>query len=218
MSQEPTDDTKPLDPDAPESEQAQGANEQQGTQQGTDQAEKEAHGSDETYSETDAPEETIESLKATLATSELKVKDEALRAQSEIQNILRRTERDVANAHKFGQEKLIKDLLAVVDSLERGIQTVDEQQSGSDSEIDPAVKAIRDGSELTLKMFIDTLARFQVKQIDPKGEPFDPQFHEAITMIQSPDAEPNSVIDVVQKGFTLNDRLVRPAMVVVSKA
>ena len=159
------------------------------------------------------PEETIESLKEALVAAELKVKDEALRAQAEIQNVLRRTERDVANAHKFGQEKLIKELLAVVDSLDRGIQTVDEQQG----ELDPTVKTIRDGSELTLKMFIDTLAKFQVKQIDPTGEPFDPQFHEAITMIESSDAEPNSVISVVQKGFTLNDRLVRPAMVVIAK-
>jgi len=160
------------------------------------------------------PEESIESLKAALAAAELKLKDEMLRAQAEIQNVRRRAERDVESAHKFGQEKLVKDLLAVVDSLERGIQAIDEQGS----ELDPAVKTIRDGSELTLKMFLDTLARFQIKQIDPLGEPFDPKFHEALSMVPNPDAEPNSVMAVVQKGFTLHDRLVRPAMVVVAKA
>lgn len=158
--------------------------------------------------------ETIESLKLALAAAELKIKDEALRAQAEMQNVRRRAERDVENAHKFSQEKLIKELLAVVDSLERGIQTVDDQSEV----LDPAVKAIRDGSDLTLKMFVDVLAKFKVKQLDPAGEPFDPQFHEAITMVSNPDVEPNSVIAVVQKGYTLHDRLVRPAMVVVSKA
>lgn len=159
-------------------------------------------------------EESIESLKAALAAAELKLKDEILRAQAEIQNIRRRAERDVESAHKFGQEKLVKDLLAVVDSLERGIQVIDEQEG----EQSAAVKTIRDGSELTLKMFLDTLARFQIKQIDPLGEPFDPKFHEALSMVPNPDAEPNSVMAVVQKGFTLHDRLVRPAMVVVVKA
>ena len=103
----------------------------------------------------------------------------------------------------------------MVDSLERGIQTIDEQQG---AELDPAVKVIRDGSDLTLKLFLDTLVKFQIKQLDPVGEPFDPQFHEAVSAIHSPDAEPNSVIAVVQKGYTLHDRLVRPAMVVVSKS
>ncbi len=158
--------------------------------------------------------ETIEGLKEALAAAELKLKDEALRAQAEIQNIRRRAERDVESAHKYGQEKLVKDLLAVVDSLERGIQAIDEQQG----ELDPSVKTIRDGSELTLKMFLDTLARFQIKEINPLGEPFDPKFHEALSMVPNPDAEPNSVMAVVQKGFTLHDRLVRPAMVVVVKA
>lgn len=159
-------------------------------------------------------EESIESLKAALAAAESKLRDEALRAQAEIQNIRRRAERDVESAHKFGQEKLVKDLLAVVDSLERGIQAIDEQEG----EQSAAVKTIRDGSELTLKMFLDTLARFQIKPIDPLGEPFDPKFHEALSMVPNPDAEPNSVMAVVQKGFTLHDRLIRPAMVVVVKA
>ncbi len=159
-------------------------------------------------------EESMESLKARLAAAESKVRDEVLRAQAEIQNIHRRAERDVVNAHKYGQEKLIKELLAVVDSIERGLQTLDEQGG----EMTAAVKTLRDGSELTLKMFLDTLAKFQVKQINPHGEPFNPQFHEAISMVPNPDVEPNSVIAVVQKGYTLSERLVRPAMVVVAKA
>ena len=163
--------------------------------------------------EEQAPD-SIESLKAALQDAENSLRDEKLRAQAEIQNIRRRAERDVANAHKFGQEKLIKELLAVVDSLERGIQTVDEQGG----ELEGTVRTLRDGSELTLKMFIDALAKFGVKQIDPVGEPFDPQFHEAMSMVENPDVEPNSVIAVMQKGFTLNERLVRPAMVVVSKS
>ncbi len=161
----------------------------------------------------EASEESIESLKAALVEAEAKVRDEALRAQAEIQNIRRRAERDVESAHKFGQEKLIKELLAVVDTLERGIQTIDEQEG----ELDEAVKTIRDGSDLTLKMLVGALEKFQVKQVDPMGEPFDPQFHEAMSMIENPDAEPNSVIAVVQKGYLLNERLVRPAMVVVAK-
>lgn len=165
-------------------------------------------------SEDSAPEETVESLKQALVAAELKVRDEALRAQAEIQNVRRRAERDVESAHKFGQEKLAKELLAVVDSLERGVQTIDEQGI----ELDSAVKVIIDGSNLTLKLLTDTLAKFQIKQINPVGEPFDPLFHSAVSVIPSPDAEPNSVIAVVQKGYTLHDRLLRPAMVVVSKS
>jgi len=178
----------------------------------------ETHPDDQSEVTSDVQEEaseiTIESLQEALAAAELKVKDEALRGQAEIQNVRKRSERDVANAHKFGQEKLVKELLAVVDSLERGIQTVDEQEG----ELDPAVKTIRDGSDLTLKMLMSVFEKYQIKQLNPEGEPFDPQYHEAISMIESPDAEPNSVISVVQKGYTLSDRLMRPAMVVVAKS
>ncbi len=174
--------------------------------------EPEAQTSEQT--QTPQPEISIEALQDALQAAEAKVKDEILRAQAEIQNIRRRAERDVESAHKFGQEKLIKELLAVVDSLERGIHTVKEQGV----ELDVTAQTLMQGSELTLKILLDTLGKFNVKQIDPVGELFDPQFHEAMSMIPSADSEPNSVIAVVQKGFTLNDRLVRPAMVVVSKA
>lgn len=163
------------------------------------------------------PEESIESLKSKLVEAEAAVKDAAIRAQAEIQNIRRRTERDVASAHKFGQEKLIKDMLAVVDSLERGMQMIDEQnEDGADP--DKKLKSIKEGSELTLKMFVDALAKHGVVQLDPVGEPFNPEFHEAMSMVENPDAEPNSVMAVMQKGYTLNERSIRAAMVILAKA
>lgn len=136
--------------------------------------------------------------------------EQVLRANAEAQNARRRAEQDVEKAHKFGQEKLINDLLPVVDNLERAIESVD-----SDNE---QFKAVLEGIELTLKSFMDTLTRHKVEAINPVGEPFDPQLHQAMTMIESPDAEPNTVLNVFQKGYSLQGRLVRPAMVVVSKA
>jgi len=138
------------------------------------------------------------------------VKDQALRAHAEAQNALRRAERDVEKAHKFGQEKLIGDLLVVVDNLERSLNASEGQEV--------SLESIKEGVELTLKSLMDTLKRHNVEQVDPEGQPFDPALHQAMTMVPSPDAEPNSVINVFQKGYTLHGRLVRPAMVVVSKA
>lgn len=137
-------------------------------------------------------------------------KDNALRAAAEAQNIRRRAEQDVEKAHKFGQEKIVSDMLVVADNLERALASVE----GADEQF----KAVTEGLELTLKSLIDGLKRHQVAQIDPKGEPFDPQFHQAMTMVPNPDVEPNTVLDVFQKGYTLHGRLVRPAMVVVAKA
>lgn len=138
-------------------------------------------------------------------------KEQALRALADSQNTRRRAEKDVESAHKFGLEKFCNALLPVVDNLERA------QQSAGITE-DEAVKSLLQGVELTHKSFIDVLSKFNLEQVDPLGEPFDPQFHQAITMVENPDAEPNSVLDVMQKGYTLNGRLIRPAMVVVSKA
>lgn len=137
-------------------------------------------------------------------------KDMVLRAQAEVQNARRRAQQDVEKAHKFGVEKLIKDLLPVVDNLERALSTID---SG-----DEAQKAVVEGIELTQKSFMDTLTKSGVEVIDPAGEPFDPELHQAMTQVPNPDVEPNTVLDVFQKGYRLNGRLVRPAMVVVSKA
>lgn len=137
-------------------------------------------------------------------------KDQVLRAQAEMQNLRRRAERDVENAHKYALDKFVGELLPVVDNLERSIQTMDDNNDD--------IKVLREGIELTLKSFQDVLARFKVEAIDPKGEVFNPEFHQAMSMLEMPDQAPNTVVDVFQKGYTLNGRLVRPAMVVVAKA
>lgn len=141
-------------------------------------------------------------------------KDQALRQQAEMQNIRRRAERDVEQAHKFGLEKLVNSLLPVLDNLDRAIGSVHVE----DRENNDAVKSMLEGVELTRKSAVDALQLFSVEVLDPLGEPFDPQFHEAMTAVASPTAEPNSVLDVLQKGYTLNGRLIRAAMVVVAKA
>lgn len=136
-------------------------------------------------------------------------KESVLRAAAEEQNVRRRAERDVEHAHKFALEKFANDLLPVVDTLERALD--------SDAGNDEAVKATREGVELTLKMLLDALKKHGVEQLDPTGQPFDPQQHEAMSMQPNPDMDPNTVMAVLQKGYSLNGRLVRPAMVVVSK-
>ena len=136
-------------------------------------------------------------------------RDQALRAEAEMQNVRRRAERDVANAHKFGLEKFLSNLVPVVDSLEKAIEAAEQ----ADRAGDPIVE----GVQLCLKLLLDLLEKENVRVLDPVGEPFDPQYHEAMSMIENPDVEPNSVVLVVQKGYVLNDRLVRPAMVMVAK-
>lgn len=142
-----------------------------------------------------------------------KFRDVALRAEAEMENVRRRATRDVENAHKFGQEKLIQNLLPVVDSLEKAIESA--EQAGAD---EGANKAILEGVGLCLKMQLDVLGKEGLAAVDPAGEPFNPNLHQAMSMVENPDVEPNSVVAVIQKGYTLNDRLVRPAMVMVSKA
>lgn len=136
--------------------------------------------------------------------------DNVLRVQAEMQNLRRRSERDVENAHKFALDKFSADLLPVVDNLERALAAID---SDDDSQ-----KAIAEGIELTLKSFLDVLKRFKIEAVDPAGQPFDADLHQAVSMVPNPDVEPNTVMDVFQKGYTLNGRLIRPAMVVVSSA
>lgn len=136
-----------------------------------------------------------------------KFKDVALRAEAEMQNLQRRTAREVENAHKYGIEKFVQSMLPVVDSLEKAIE------STGDSE-----DAIAQGVRLCHKLMVDTLTKEGVQIIDPVGEPFDPNEHQAMSMVEHADMEPNSVLAVVQKGCKLNGRLVRPAMVMVTKA
>ena len=136
--------------------------------------------------------------------------DQSLRVAAELQNIRRRAEQDVEKAHKFALEKFASDLLPVVDSLERGLEM--------SSATDEAIKPVREGMELTLKLFHDTLKRYQLEAVDPRGAPFNPEHHQAMDMEESSSLEPGSVLKVFQKGYLLNGRLLRPAMVVVSKA
>lgn len=137
------------------------------------------------------------------------LKDQAIRAKAEVQNIRRRAEQDVEKAHKFALEKFAKELLPVIDGLEKAVEA--EVAAGNE------MTTLREGVEMTLSMFLAGVQKFNLEQVDPVGHPFDPSLHEAMSMVPAPDAEPNTVIAAMQKGYTLNGRLVRPAMVVVSK-
>lgn len=140
----------------------------------------------------------------------VRAREDLLRVQAEMQNLRRRTEQDIEKAHKYGQEKFSTELLTVMDNLERALA------AASDNE-DETVKAIYEGVDLTLKSFTDCFNRFHIGSVDPMGEPFDPQLHQAVTILDNSDVEPNTVIEVMQKGYTLHGRVIRPAMVVVSK-
>lgn len=169
----------------------------------------------ETVEELLEPE--VETLEEVTANDELakaleevaQYKEAALRAHADAQNVRRRAEQDVEKAHKFGLEKFAKSIVNVADNLERALASAPDT-----GESDP----VREGVELTLKDLLETLARFEVKMVDPHGEPFNPELHQAITMVPNPELEANTVMDVVQKGYTINGRLLRPAMVVVSSA
>ena len=136
-------------------------------------------------------------------------KDAALRAQAEAMNVQRRAEQEVEKARKFALERFCGDLLSVVDNLERALESSDDEQGSA---------AVAEGVDLTRKGFMDVLAKYGVEAVDPQGEPFDPETAQAMSMVEQPDVEPNSVVAVMQKGYLLNGRLLRPAMVMVSKA
>ena len=136
------------------------------------------------------------------------LKDQLLRRAAEFENVKRRSARDVENAHKFGAEKLISDLLPVVDSLEKALELASETLGA---------EAMTEGIDLSVKMFLDALVKNGLSVIDPLGEPFDPSLQEALVAVANEDAEPNTVMEVIQKGYSLNDRLVRAAKVVVVK-
>lgn len=136
--------------------------------------------------------------------------DKILRISAELDNTRRRAERDVQNARKYALEKFAAELIGVRDSLEMGVAAA----ASDDADVD----GLREGSEITLRLLTTTLEKFGIREIDPEGEPFDPQFHEAMSVLDSSDVEPDSVLKVVQKGYTLNGRLLRPARVVVARA
>lgn len=156
---------------------------------------------------------THEELLQQLGEAEQKVNqywERILRMQAESENALRRTERDVANAHKYALEKFVFELLPIIDSLELCLVNEKGLQNSSDSLIE--------GVSLTVKMFHTALEKFGVKQVNPISEPFNPEFQQAISMQHDASYAPGTVISVLQKGYTLNNRLLRPALVVVSKA
>ena len=141
------------------------------------------------------------------------LRDQVLRAKAETENIRRRAERDVANAHKFSLERFANDLIPVVDNMERALESIRQlPEAASES-----VQSIAEGVELTRKVLLDALKKNGVEDIAPEGEPFDPAFHQAVSMQESPNVEPNTVLAVLQKGYILNGRVLRAAMVMVSK-
>jgi molecular chaperone GrpE len=135
--------------------------------------------------------------------------DAALRAQADAMNMQRRSEQEIEKARKFALERFCGDLLSVVDNLERALESAGDDQG---------IASLLEGIELTRKGLMDVLVKYGVESVDPMGEPFDPETAQAMSMVEQPDAEPNSVIGVMQKGYTLNGRLLRPAMVMVAKA
>ncbi len=132
-----------------------------------------------------------------------------LRLQAELENGRKRTARELENAHKFALEKFMVELLPVRDSLELGLAA-----AGDGDRIDPA--KLKEGVELTLKMFADAMAKFGAQPVDPQGQRFNPELHQAMSMQEAADEAPNTVLTVVQKGYQLNERLLRPALVIVS--
>ena len=152
-----------------------------------------------------------ESLKATIANMQDTVAtadDKVLRAHAEMENIRRRAQKDVENAHKFALEKFANALLPVLDSMEKATEVSAESEEA---------KAMSEGVILTMKMLVDTLEKFGVTQLDPEGEVFDPNKHEAMAMSPNPEMDDNMVMNVFQKGYELNNRVIRPARVLVVK-
>jgi molecular chaperone GrpE len=135
--------------------------------------------------------------------------DQCLRLQADIDNLRKRNERDLANAHKFALEKFAVDLLPVKDSLEMGLAAAGENAD---------IARLKEGGELTLKMLASAMDKYNIKEVNPLNELFNPEYHEAMSMQERADVAPNTVVTVVQKGYLLNERLIRPAMVMVSKA
>ncbi|MGG4609913.1 nucleotide exchange factor GrpE [Providencia sp. Me31A] len=151
----------------------------------------------------------IAELEQQLAASQKTEREAMLRAHAEIENIRRRTEQDIEKAHKFALEKFSNELLPVIDNLERAIDAADREDEQS--------KAMLEGLDLTLKTFLDAVAKFGIEPVGEVNVPFNPEVHQAMTMVESPDHDAGHVINVMQKGYTLNNRLLRPAMVIVSK-
>jgi molecular chaperone GrpE len=161
----------------------------------------------------DEAQETVsEDITTLLAESRIeadKHKDMALRIQADMENLRRRTRIDIESAHKFALDKFVNALIPAMDSMEMGMEAASKE--------DASIESIVEGVDMTFKQMLDVLGKFNVERVDPKGEKFNPELHEALTMIPSPDHESNTVVDVIQKGYTLNERLVRAARVIVAQ-
>lgn len=171
---------------------------------------------EDTAAESEASESTPENLSAALDEARAKANENwerFLRATAEQDNIRKRAERDVDNARKFAVEKFAKDLVEVLDSLDLGLQSAEKA-----SDVESAELAVIEGVKLTRKIFADTLAKHGVVIVEAKGEAFDPAKHEAMSAVPTADHPPNTVIDVVQRGYLLHERVIRPAMVIVAQA
>ena len=136
--------------------------------------------------------------------------DLAVRAKAELENLRKRQERELSNAHKYALERFVNELLPVRDSLELGLIAAQDENAD--------LAKLCEGTELTLNLFATAMEKFKIEEVNPQDQPFDPELHQAMTMQPRDDVEPNTVVTVVQKGYTLNGRLVRPAMVIVSQA
>lgn len=165
----------------------------------------------------DAPEAAETGSPEQMAAELAKAREQAeenwamyLRARAELDNVRRRAERDMENMRRYALEKFVAELLAVRDSMEMGVEAAADDKGN--------LEALRDGVELTYRQFMGVLEKFGVREINPVGEPFDPDWHEAVSAQPSEEAEPDTVVAVMQKGYAINDRLVRPARVIVAKA
>ena len=175
----------------------------------SDQAETESESKSKSKTKTETSEEDIEQQ---LLKAQATIKDywdQIMRLKAEIENNIKRASRDIENAHKFALRNFAESLLPILDSMEMGQQAAESDKA--------SLSSIAEGSQLTMSMFVQALEKHGLKQIDPVGELFDPDQHQAISIVEDENAESNTVISVMQKGFLLNDRLVRPAMVVVAK-
>lgn len=155
----------------------------------------------------------LAALRARLAEAEAvaaAAKDQQLRAVAELDNVRKRAEREITNGARYGTERVLGDLLAICDSLELGLKAA--------AAPDVTPKAIADGLELTQKQLLSMLEKHGVTRVDPEGQAFNPEWHEAVSMIESAAVPPNHVLGVMQKGYRLHERLLRPAMVVVARA
>ena len=175
------------------------------------EAEEQAHLEDVVpeAAEEDGAGETVEQQLAKAQDTIKDYWDQMMRLRAEIENNRRRAEREVGNAHKYALKNFVENLLPIIDSMEMG-----QIAAAADN---ATLESIREGTELTISMFVQVLEKSGLEQVDPIGEKFDPEKHQAISMIDVENTESNTVVEVMQKGFSLNDRLVRPAMVVVAR-